>query len=51
MRLGVMPMNRLFMWLGNDVFGLAFDRKSKLTVASSGFVTAMILACSLYELD
>lgn len=24
-------------------FGLAFDRKSKLTVASSGFVTAMIL--------
>jgi hypothetical protein len=29
-----------------DVFGLAFDRKSKLTVASSAFVTGMILFCS-----
>ncbi len=27
-------------------FGLAFDRKSKLTVASSAFVTAMILAAA-----
>ena len=27
-------------------FGLAFDRKSKLTVASSSFVTAMILAAA-----
>jgi ABC-type transport system involved in cytochrome c biogenesis permease subunit len=31
-------------------FGLAFDIKSKLTVASAAFVSAMILSAA-YELD
>jgi ABC-type transport system involved in cytochrome c biogenesis permease subunit len=41
MRHGVMPMKRLFMAF---FFGLAFDIKSKLTVAA--FVTSMILSAA-----
>jgi hypothetical protein len=34
---GVMPMKQLY--VRYNVFGLAFDIKSKLTVASAAFVT------------
>jgi hypothetical protein len=39
-------MKRLFMSRGRLCFGLAFDIKSKLTVASAAFVSAIILSAA-----
>jgi hypothetical protein len=44
-----MRMKRLFMSRGRLCFGLAFDIKSKLTVASAAFVGYYFI-CSLHEL-
>jgi hypothetical protein len=43
---GVMRMKRSFMSRGRLCFGLAFDIKSKLTVASAAFVSAIILSAA-----
>jgi hypothetical protein len=43
---GVMRMKRSFMSRGRLCFCLAFDIKSKLTVASAAFVSAIILSAA-----
>jgi ABC-type transport system involved in cytochrome c biogenesis permease subunit len=43
---GVMRMKRSFMSRATMFFGLAFDIKSKLTVASAAFVSAIILSAA-----
>jgi hypothetical protein len=45
---GVMPMKQLYVAV--QCFWFSFDIKSKLTVASAAFVTAMILS-AIHELD
>jgi hypothetical protein len=46
-----MRMKRSFMSRGPMFFGLAFDIKSKLTVASAAFVSAIISAAYMNWID